>query len=75
MSFSREGAKPRRDIKEIACIVVDTAFQLHKDLGTGLLESVYEGASLIKDGLKRVVNHHTNFASSRLRVHQKGGAQ
>jgi iron complex transport system substrate-binding protein len=143
---SREGAKTRRDVEEISAIVVDTALQLHRDLGPGLLESVYEvvlaklleqrglvverqkpvpvryqginfdegfridllvdgqlvvelksvetihpvhpkqlltylrlmnlplgllinfGAPLLKDGLKRVVNNHTNFASSRLRV-------
>lgn len=145
---SREGAKPQRNIEEVAAIVIDTALQLHKDLGPGLLESVYEsllakmleqrglsverqkpvpicyqnikldegfrldllidgqliielksveqlhpvhpkqlltylrlmglplgllinfGAPLLKEGLKRVVNHHTNFAASRLRVHQ-----
>ena len=150
---SREGAKPRRDVEEIAGIVVDTALQLHKDLGPGLLESVYEavlaslleerglmvdrqkmvpihyreiklnegfrldllvdnqlivelksveemhavhpkqlltylrlmdlplgllinfGAPLLKDGLKRVVNNHKNFASSRLRVHKKKEVQ
>ncbi len=132
-------------------MVVDAAFQLHKNLGPGLLETVYEavlanilkqrgldverqksipihyqgltlnegfrldllvnnqlivelksvetihpvhpkqlltylrlmnlplgllinfGAPLMKDGLKRVVNKHTNFASSRLRVHQENG--
>ncbi|MBB5021363.1 GxxExxY protein [Desulfurispira natronophila] len=146
---SREGAKTRRkDVEEVASIVVDTALQLHRDLGPGLMESVYEavlakmleenelkverqkpvpilyqgielnegfrldllvdnqlivelksvenihpvhpkqlltylslmnlplgllinfGAPLLKDGLQRVVNKHTNFASSRLRVHQ-----
>ncbi|MBP7902129.1 MAG: GxxExxY protein [Spirochaetes bacterium] len=144
---SREAAKSQRDIEEIASIVIDSAFQIHKDLGPGLLESVYEvvlakiisdrgliverqvtvpiryqniefqegfqldilvdkklilelksvetihpvhpkqlltylrlmnlplgilinfGAPLLKDGLKRVVNNHTDFASSRLRVH------
>ncbi|HBT89339.1 GxxExxY protein [Desulfobacter sp.] len=147
--ISREGAKTRRkDVEDVASIVVDTALQLHRDLGPGLLESVYEvvlakmleerslkverqkpvpivyqeieinegfrldllvdcqlvvelksveqihpvhpkqlltylrlmnlplgliinfGAPLLKDGLQRVVNKHTNFASSRLRVHQ-----
>jgi iron complex transport system substrate-binding protein len=29
------------------------------------------GAPLLKSGLQRVVNKHTDFASSRLRVHQK----
>ena len=29
------------------------------------------GAPVFRDGVKRVVNGHTNFASSRLRVHQK----
>jgi len=91
---SREGAKTRRDIEEVSAIVVDTALQLHRDLGPGLLESVYEpvhpkqlltylrlmnlplgllinfGAPLLKDGLKRIVNNHKNFASSRLRVRQ-----
>jgi len=144
--FSREGAKTRRDVEELASIVVDTALHLHRDLGPGLLETVYEavlarlldqkgllverqkpvpihyqgveinegfrldllvdgqlivelksienlhpvhpkqlltylrlmnlplgllinfGAPLLKDGLKRVVNNHTNFASLRLRV-------
>jgi iron complex transport system substrate-binding protein len=148
MRDSREGAKTRRDVEELAAIVVDTALQLHRDLGPGLLESVYEavlarmlekrgllverqkavpvqyqdielnegfrldllvdgrlivelksvenlhpvhpkqlltylrlmnqplgllinfGAPLLKDGLQRVVNNHTHFASSRLRVHQ-----
>ena len=147
MDSSREAAKTQRDIEDIASIVVDSAFQLHKELGPGLLESVYEvvlakiisdrglvverqvvvpiryqniefqegfqldlliekkliielksvetihpvhpkqlltylrlmnlplgllinfGASLLKDGLKRVVNNHTDFAPSRLRVH------
>ena len=39
---SREDAKARRDIEEVATIVVDSALQLHRDLGPGLLESVYE---------------------------------
>jgi iron complex transport system substrate-binding protein len=146
---SREDAKTRRDIEEVAAMVIDAALQLHRDLGPGLLESVYEavlskmleqrglsverqkpvpiqyqgvsldegfrldllvdgqlivelksvenihpvhpkqlltylrlmnlplgllinfGAPLLKDGLQRVVNKHTNFASSRLRVHQQ----
>ena len=151
MNFSREDAKARRDVEEVAAIVVDAALQLHRDWGPGLLESVYEavlcrmleqrglqverqkpvpihyqdirfdegfrldllvegqlivelksvenlhpvhpkqlltylrlmelplgllinfGAPLLKDGLKRVVNKHTNFASSRLRVHRDQG--
>jgi len=149
--FSREGAKTRRDVEELASVVVDVAFHLHRDLGPGLLETVYEavlahqlerqglrverqkaipiryqgielnegfrldllvdgqlivelksvenlhpvhpkqlltylrlmnlplgllinfGTALLRDGLKRVVNNHENFASSRLRVHQEGG--
>lgn len=143
-----ENTRQRRDIEEVAAIIVDTALKLHRDLGPGLLESVYEavlasmlerrgliverqkpvpihyqgiyldegfrldllvdgqlivelksvetihpvhpkqlltylrlmnlplgllinfGAPLLKDGLQRVVNNHTNFASSRLRMHQ-----
>jgi GxxExxY protein len=30
------------DVEEVSAIVVDAAFHLHRDLGPGLLESVYE---------------------------------
>jgi GxxExxY protein len=137
-----------RDIEELARIAVDCGFRIHRDLGPGLLESVYEailaaslhraglmverqkpvlieydgmtlgegfradilierlliieiksvermapvhgkqlltylklskqplgllmnfGAATFQDGVRRVVNGHTNFASSRLRVNQ-----
>ncbi len=140
--------------EEISAIVVDAAYHLHRDLGPGLLESVYEavlarmlekrvlrverqktvaftfedmvfneglrvdllvegtlvvelksvesfapvhakqvltylrllnlplgllinfGAATFKEGVKRVVNGHTDFAASRLRVNQGlGGAR
>ena len=139
-----------RNVEELSAAVVDAAFHLHKDLGPGLLESVYEvvlaklleqrglsverqkpipiqyagirfdegfradlivegsllielksvenlaalhgkqvltylrlldlplgllinfGSATFKDGVKRIVNNHTNFASSRLRVNQEG---
>jgi len=137
-----------RDLEEISADVVDVALKLHRELGPGLLESVYEtvlagklgamgyrvdrqlpieiefdgmrfenafridllvsgrlileiksvehlsqahakqlltylrltkqplgllinfGAATLKEGLRRVVNDHTSFASSRLRVNQ-----
>jgi iron complex transport system substrate-binding protein len=30
------------------------------------------GGATLKDGLRRIVNGHTTFVSSRLRVNQKG---
>ncbi|KJR96983.1 MAG: Fe3+ hydroxamate ABC transporter substrate-binding protein [Desulfobulbaceae bacterium BRH_c16a] len=138
-----------KNIEEISAEVVDAAFHLHKDLGPGLLESVYEvvlakilenrglaverqkavsiqyagmrfdegfrtdllvegtmlveiksvehlaavhskqvltylrlldlplgllinfGAVTFKEGVRRIVNNHQNFASSCLRVNQK----
>jgi len=42
MDISHEDTKTRRDQEELAKIVVDCGFHLHKDLGPGLLESVYE---------------------------------
>lgn len=42
ITASREAARARRDIEDVAAIVVDAALQLHRDLGPGLLESVYE---------------------------------
>lgn len=137
-----------RNIEECARIAVDCGFQIHRDLGPGLLESAYEailahclvqaglvierqkpitieydgmilaegfradivversliievksveklspvhgkqlltylklskqpvgllmnfGAATFREGIKRVVNNHSNFASSRLRVNQ-----
>jgi len=35
---SREVSKAQSDVEEIASIVIDSAFQLHKDLCPGLLE-------------------------------------
>jgi GxxExxY protein len=150
---SREDAKTRRgiivrDVEELAAIAIDCGIKLHKELGPGLLESVYEaimaaslarrgvaverqkpipieydgmifgegfradilvegqlileiksidslapvhgrqlltylrltkqplgllmnfGAGTFREGLKRVVNNHHSFASSRLRVNQ-----
>jgi len=39
---------------EIAKIIVDAAFQIHKGLGPGLL--INFGSELIRDGISRVVN-------------------
>lgn len=38
-------------INEIAAGIVDTAFHIHRNIGPGLFESVYE--ALLSDGLKR----------------------
>ena len=59
---------------EIGRIVVDTAVKVHKGLGPGLLESVYEvvlnfNEALMKSGIVRCVNglpddpDFTTFAS------------
>ena len=42
MNDSHEGTKTRKDKEEIAAGVVDCAYRLHRDLGPGLLETVYE---------------------------------
>jgi GxxExxY protein len=39
---SHEGTKARRNTEDLARIVVDCGYRLHKELGPGLLESVYE---------------------------------
>lgn len=62
---------------EIAKIVIDAAFQIHKRLGSGLLESVYEIAlaygfsrkeSSGCEGNKEVQILHTSITSDRLRI-------
>ena len=40
-----------RDLEEIAAAAVDCGFRIHKELGPGLLESVYE--AILADGLTR----------------------
>ena len=42
MNDSREDANTRKDKEEIAAALVDCAYRLHRDLGPGLLETVYE---------------------------------
>lgn len=39
---SHEDTKARRDKEAVAAIIVDCAYKLHRDLGPGLLETVYE---------------------------------
>ncbi|MDQ8188755.1 GxxExxY protein [Roseibacillus persicicus] len=55
MKNSHEGTKARRrDKEELSRIVVDCGFRLHKELGPGLLESVYEvvlAKMLMEEGL------------------------
>jgi hypothetical protein len=73
------------NVEEVSSVVVDTAFHLHRDLGPGLFESVYE------DVLARMLEERgwnvkyllpltsmactstRDFASSRLRVSQNVG--
>ena len=140
------------DIEDVAATAIDCGFRIHRDLGPGLLESVYEqllaaslsrtglkverqkpvsftfdgmefidgfridlmvddsliieiksvealskmhgkqmltylrlmqqpvgllmnfGGATFKEGIRRIVNNHTSFASSRLRVNQFGAA-
>jgi len=57
-----------KDLNLISGTIVDAAFHIHRTLGPGLLESVYEvvlahelekrglGAPVIKDGIRRIVN-------------------
>jgi GxxExxY protein len=54
--FPREGAKARRglrlaDIEALASDVIDCGLQLHRQLGPGLLESVYE--NVLAEQLRR----------------------
>jgi len=57
--FSREGAKDAKgpgmpDIEELARLAIDCGIEIHKELGPGLLESVYEAvlaASLLRRGV------------------------
>ena len=50
----KEGAKDVGDIEDVARVAVDCGLQVHRELGPGLLESVYEtllAAKLEKRGL------------------------
>jgi iron complex transport system substrate-binding protein len=58
-----------RELDDITEAIVDAAIQIHRDLGPGLLESVYE-AVLGRKGLRRIVNDFPPSASPRLRVNQ-----
>jgi GxxExxY protein len=43
-----------RDVEDVAHLAIDCGLRLHRDLGPGLLESVYEtvmAASLLREGL------------------------
>jgi hypothetical protein len=57
--------KTRKGKEDSSRIVVDCAYHLHREIGPGLSESVYE------EGVKRIVNGEQSFVSSCLRVNQK----
>lgn len=71
---SREGAKTRSlDEEAISAIVVDCAYRLLtylRLLGFPLGLLINFGNSTFKEGCKRIVNDHKNFAASRLHVNQ-----
>ena len=48
---TRSATTPGLNVEELSAAVVDAAFHLHRDLGPGLLESVYETvmARLLRD--------------------------
>ena len=58
------------EVGRLAAIAVDCGFRLHKEIGPGLLESVYgalltdslRARGLFGDGIQRVVNKHRNGA-------------
>ncbi len=56
MNDSHEDTKERSGKEEVSRIIVDCAFHLHRDLGPGLLETVYEVvlAKMIQDRGLRV---------------------
>jgi len=69
MADSHGDTKARKDKEAIAAILVDCAFRLHRDLGPGLLETVYEVvlAKMLRDhGLeverqKAIAIHYAGF--------------
>lgn len=47
------------EIETIGKVVVNAAFKVHKELGSGLLEKVYEiclAHQIKKDGIRRLIN-------------------
>lgn len=71
----REEGESFLDIDLITGKIIDSAFGIHKGLGPGLLESVYEVVliinfddSLFKNGVKRIVNNYKSSASLREHV-------
>ena len=59
-AHEEDQAPVRPNVEDISEIVVDAAFRLHRDLGPGLLESVYE-AILAKPLPTRVLERQNPF--------------
>ena len=80
-NFSREGTKTRRENagrEDFTFFLCENLAPVHgKQLTTylrllnlthGLLMNF--GSAIFKNGIKRIVNNHSDFAASRFRVHQ-----
>ena len=76
-----------KSLDDIGQRVIDAAFHLHRDLGPGLLETVYEqvlaakpplgflinfGGALFKDNVRRIANTKDPLASLRLGASTSG---
>src|SRR5512138_753654 len=59
-AVNRQGAQdarlpePDKEVDQVACVVVDAALEVHRILGPGFLESVYEQALSVELGPRQV---------------------
>jgi GxxExxY protein len=61
------------EVNEITGIIIEEAIKIHKDLGPGLLESVYEEILSYRLKQKRTACKKTNINSCLLRRNKNGG--
>ncbi len=68
MNTSHESTKPQRDKEEVASTIVDCTFHLHRDLGPGLLETVYEGVLVELKSVENLAAVHGKQVLTYLRL-------
>ena len=67
--------EPGKQLDDLARVVVDAAMEVHRELGPGFIESVYEEALVVELGMRAVQFERQKSLAVSYKGHLVGGAR